>query len=137
MTGPHEGIAALASQWAEKAEHDYTAAVRLLRHDERDTPYDIVCFHAQQCVEKYLKAVCVSVQAVVPRSHDISELLPLLPEQVGNSLAIEELAELNPYAVEVRYPDFSENLTRDDAVRAMKIVDKVRLLCSRYIRPND
>lgn len=42
-------------EWADKAEGDFATAQREL--DAADHPnYDAVCFHAQQCVEKYLKA---------------------------------------------------------------------------------
>lgn len=44
------------AEWATKAEGDFATAGRELR--ARKTPnYDAVCFHGQQCAEKYLKAV--------------------------------------------------------------------------------
>jgi len=44
----------LTLEWVQKAEADYAAACWL---DQATTPvHDAVCFHAQQCVEKYLKA---------------------------------------------------------------------------------
>lgn len=42
----------LTRKWADKAEDDYKVAKILL--DLGVDAYDIVCFHAQQCVEKYL-----------------------------------------------------------------------------------
>lgn len=42
-------------EWIDKAEGDYIAAQREAR--ARKYPvYDVACFHAQQCAEKYLKA---------------------------------------------------------------------------------
>ena len=46
----------LTSEWVEKAEADRSTARRELR--VRKAPnFDAVCFHSQQCAEKYLKAV--------------------------------------------------------------------------------
>ena len=45
----------LTEEWVEKAEEDFDAADVLLYG--RDVPIAaIVCFHCQQCAEKYLKA---------------------------------------------------------------------------------
>jgi len=45
----------MATEWVEKAEADYRTAEREAR--VRKAPsHDVVCFHAQQCAEKYLKA---------------------------------------------------------------------------------
>lgn len=46
---------AIVRQWIEKAENDYRNFQNTLKMGE-DCPYDTVCFHAQQCAEKYLKA---------------------------------------------------------------------------------
>ncbi len=40
-----------------------------------ESPTDTVCFHAQQCVEKYLKAVLVSEAIDFPKTHDLEELM--------------------------------------------------------------
>ena len=42
-------------EWVNKAEADYRAAGRL--HRGSDPLHDIVCFHCQQCAEKYLKGL--------------------------------------------------------------------------------
>lgn len=46
----------LTTEWINKAEGDLTTARRELR--ARTAPnYDAECFHAQQCAEKYMKAL--------------------------------------------------------------------------------
>ena len=46
----------LTREWVNKAEGDYATAGRETR--SRKVPnHDAACFHAQQCVEKYLKAL--------------------------------------------------------------------------------
>ena len=42
-------------EWVAKAENDLKSAVYLLKM--KDCPVENVCFNAQQCVEKYLKAL--------------------------------------------------------------------------------
>jgi HEPN domain-containing protein len=42
-------------RWVVKAENDLHAVVRILT-PELDAPTDTICFHAQQCIDKYLKA---------------------------------------------------------------------------------
>jgi len=48
----------LVKLWIRKAENDLVAAEHLLTVRPH-TPYDTICFHAQQCAEKYLKAFLV------------------------------------------------------------------------------
>ena len=45
----------LTAEWLEKAEGDFAVMERESRV-RRNPAHDIVCFHAQQCVEKYLEA---------------------------------------------------------------------------------
>lgn len=44
--------------WVAKAEHDLRNAEYVLTLTEA-CPTDTVCFHSQQCAEKYLKALLV------------------------------------------------------------------------------
>ena len=46
----------VVAQWVSKAEEDLTVAEYLLTMGER-CPFATVCFHAQQLLEKYLKAL--------------------------------------------------------------------------------
>jgi HEPN domain-containing protein len=60
-------------------------------------------FHAQQCVEKALKAVLAHRRVIFRRTHDIAELLDLLLDADLLPPHADVLDELNPYAVEMRY----------------------------------
>ena len=44
----------LTQEWGQKAEGDYTVVATLWQAES--AVYDAICFHAQQCIEKYLKA---------------------------------------------------------------------------------
>ena len=46
----------LTREWVAKAEGDYATARREARA-RRQPNFDAVCFHAQQCAEKYVKAL--------------------------------------------------------------------------------
>ncbi|EDN71168.1 conserved hypothetical protein [Beggiatoa sp. PS] len=83
-----------------------------------------VCFHAQQAVEKCLKAVLILHGTALRKTHDLEELFTLLSEiNVTPHLSAEELGKLNPYAVTFRYDDIDiELLSRDDAENMMDIV---------------
>ena len=61
-----------------KAEGDLKAAAHILKLGP-DCPADIVCFHAQQCVEKYTKGLLVARGVAFPKTHDIEALCALLP----------------------------------------------------------
>jgi HEPN domain-containing protein len=64
----------VVAEWVEKAEGDFHSAERELRA-RKDTNYDAVCFHAQQCAEKYLKAFLVQHQISFRPIHDLEVLL--------------------------------------------------------------
>jgi HEPN domain-containing protein len=91
-------------EWVEKAEADYAAAL-LLRRSRKKHSRDIVCFHLQQCVEKYLKARLEEATIAFPKTHDLERLLDLVVavEPLWASLR-PAMATITDYAVEVRYP---------------------------------
>lgn len=66
--------------------------------------FAIVGFHAQQAVEKALKAVMAAHGISFPKTHNLKELHDLLLEHGHTSpLTIDQLNELTPYAVTSRY----------------------------------
>jgi len=109
--------------WAILAEEDYQLARLSLRQRRRLT-YG-ACFHAQQCVEKYLKALLTQTQTPFPKTHDLISLFRAC-EQAGVVLIVDEdgLAEMSFYAVRVRYP--GEYPSSNDAHDAIKTAQAVR-----------
>ena len=53
-----EAVLTVVREWIVKADHDLMMAAHILKLGKA-APVDIICFHAQQCVEKYLKAILV------------------------------------------------------------------------------
>lgn len=65
-------------EWLLHAEED----LRLARHAFRlktAVPYKLIAYHAQQCVEKCLKAYLVYKKIDFPYTHNISLLIEMLP----------------------------------------------------------
>jgi len=59
--------------WVQKAESDLNNAAIVLRAEDEGTA-DTVAFHAQQGVEKYLKALLAYRGIDFPKTHDIGQL---------------------------------------------------------------
>jgi HEPN domain-containing protein len=115
----------LVRQWVQKAENDLKNANHTLTMGE-DCPYDTVCFHAQQCVEKYLKALLICLSIDFPKIHDIGELIRLLPPNIRVPLLVSEQEKLTDYATVSRYPGDWEPTTRAEAEEAVAIARKIR-----------
>jgi HEPN domain-containing protein len=114
--------------WVHRTEEDWLLARSALR---RKSPLIYgTTFHAQQCAEKYLKAVLVSRRHAFPRTHDLIALHDLC---VGQGIRIpvdpDKLERLAAYAVQVRYP--GEEPTLEEAREALEIAQAVR----RWARP--
>ncbi len=86
------------------AHRDRKAFEALLQATDVDPA--VACFHAQQAVEKALKAVMCFRDLEYPRTHDLEELAGRL-EKAGLQPPIEDAAlrRLTPYAVRFRYDD--------------------------------
>ncbi len=119
MKPPEEEIRRLVAEWIKKADLDFNTTVRLSREPEFR---DIVVFHAQQAVEKYLKALLTRHQTEFPKTHVIRRLLLLLqPVEPAIVDALEDANWLSPFGVDIRYPaDFPETLPGDEA-RALEL----------------
>ena len=63
-------------EWIDKAEGDYLTATREAQADPPN--YDAACFHAQQCIEKLLKAAVIAKGEIPPKTHDLTILSALL-----------------------------------------------------------
>src|SRR5260370_12196762 len=92
------------AKWVHKAEQDWEAAHKLAS----ETPpfRDIVCFHCQQAAEKYLKALLQENGLVVPKTHELADIIDLLLPGNATLARLRRRADsLTQYAVDYRYPD--------------------------------
>lgn len=93
-----------AERYLRLARRDEAAFRALLNSATVD--FAVACFHAQQAVEKALKAVMFLHGLEFRRTHDLEELSGTLADAgVNTPLDAEELRRLTPYAVEFRYDD--------------------------------
>ncbi len=116
---------AVVREWVTKAENDLKNAAHTVKI-EKGCPTDTVGFHAQQCVEKYLKAFLVYNGIDFPRTHDIESLVTLLPEKVWLRLSIEEQRKLTAYATVTRYPGEYELIPLVEARQSVRLARRVR-----------
>jgi HEPN domain-containing protein len=120
----------ITSEWVEKAEEDY----RVARRERRAKPpaYNAACFHAQQCVEKYLKSLLQEQEFSFPKTHDLEALmrlcLPVMPQLETHR---DRLQWLTAFAVEVRYPGMGAN--EADAERCVQIAAALRIAIRRRL----
>lgn len=94
---------ALARQLLDRADDDIAAAAALLEVEQVSDA--IVGFHAQQAVEKALKAVLAAAQVDYPFTHDLQLLVALCGRAVVPMPAdlADTVPRLSPYAARLRY----------------------------------
>lgn len=114
----------LARRFLALADQDIkTFEVLIERDDIADSQ---IGFHAQQAIEKCLKAVLTINKVEFRKTHDLDELLTLLE---SNNISLppyaDKLDELNPYAVALRYDLFEPEIL--DKKLATRIVELVRV----------
>ncbi len=127
----------LVKAWFKKAENDLVNAEHTMTMTE--PPTDTVCFHAQQCAEKYLKGFLAYHSIDFPKTHSLEDLValgrtvaPSLRDDVG------EVEILSSYGVEARYPDAPYyDIPQEDAWEAIKIARQVKEVVLRLVRPTD
>jgi HEPN domain-containing protein len=120
-----EQLATVAREWIFKAEEDFQSAVHLLKVGKA-CPTATIGFHAQQCIEKYMKALLVIKSIEFPKTHDIEKLVGLLPLDVVINLPIAEQRTLSIYGTVTRYPGDYEPITVTEARKAVSMARRVR-----------
>lgn len=106
----------ITSEWVRKAEADFATLQREIQVVEHAN-YDGVCFHAQQCAEKYLKARHCEAESRFGKVHDLVALLEgVLQWEPTWEEHREDLAYLTEFAVTYRYPgECADKTTAHDA----------------------
>ncbi len=90
-------------------------------------------FHAQQAVEKILKAVLASRATPYSKTHDLAALSELISSQgLVCPIGIDALDAFTPFAVSLRYDDdFDVEL---DRVEARALVAQLRTWAEKLVR---
>jgi HEPN domain-containing protein len=107
-----------------KARADYGV---LLKLGSEPDEYDLVFgFHAQQAIEKALKAVIAASGLEFPLTHNVSVLLDIIKKaKVENPPTVSEPGLLTVFAVEYRYEDYDEPPPDIDRAKLTAEVERV------------
>ncbi len=122
----------LSEQWLKKARNDLITAKSVL--EILDGPTDTPCFHSQQAIEKAFKAVLTTMSIRFERVHDLIPLYDAIVKYLPKISGLrEDIAEISSYAVEIRYPIFSDEPSRKDAEKSLKIAENIVSHVENYI----
>ena len=114
----------LTLEWVRTAEADWKGLKMAQQASEPDLN-NRICFDAQQCIEKYLKAWLQEANIPVPRTHDLNQLLALIvPSQPKWDAWQIAFSAFEPYAVDARYPGYLT--TAAQVEHAIRICSEVR-----------
>jgi HEPN domain-containing protein len=112
----------MTAEWVAKAEGDFATMERESRVTDRPN-FEGICFHAQQCAEKYLKARLCEAGLAFGKVHDLVALLEsVLKVEPSWETHRENLAYLSGFAVSGRYPgDSADRDCARDAQRRCRV----------------
>jgi len=86
-----------------------------------------VCFHCQQCAEKYLKGLLEELVLDIPKTHDLERLQEMLELHYPTLRSlVRGLKFLSNFAVTTRYP--GEDATQRQAKAALRWMDRIRTM---------
>ncbi len=113
-------------RWLRKAGNDLKVIQRLI--DFKDAPKDLLCFHCQQAIEKYLKAYLTWVDVRVGKIHDLETILNLCIEKDKQfeKLDKDKIPKLTIYATEIRYPEEEIEVSAEEMKEAYDTAKKVK-----------
>lgn len=119
-------------EWVEKAEDDRGMTQWLA---QAPTPFgDGVCFHAQQCAEKHLKAFWEEHSILFPKTHNLAQLLDLSSDLLPELAYMRsDLERLSIYAVILHYRDCRANQRIVEEI--LRIAERVREIVRRKLGP--
>jgi HEPN domain-containing protein len=91
-------------EWIDIANEDFISA-QFLADNLYPTPFELICYHFQQCVEKYLKGFLVYNDYEPPKTHSLTDLCILCEKYKGGfSQYYDKCTILTENGVQNRYP---------------------------------
>ncbi len=110
-------------EWIEKAEGDWAVAQR--ERQASKPVWDAVCFHAQQCAEKYLKACLEEGNIPFEKIHDLVALVDSSGGMLSDlAISKKDLAYLSVVGIAARYPGAQAD--RGAAEKSVSVAAEVR-----------
>lgn len=117
---------------ARKASADATAAREFAGNP--DITDEIIGFHAQQAIEKWLKAIIAGRGEAFEHTHDLRRLVHLAVRDLKNApFDLDAVIAMTQYAAPLRYEDLldAEPLDRETTI---SLVDKVGLWAEGVVK---
>ncbi len=122
-------------EWLQKARLDLFSATILLEHDP-PVP-ETAAFHCQQAVDKTLKALLVWVNVPFEKVHSLTYLLDLGEVEFPDLTSLREnVEELAPYAVEIRYPSEMLEISSAEAGESLDTAKEVWRFVLKLLPPD-
>ena len=116
----------IASEWYEYAENDYEVAILL--SNQIKPKLEIICYHCQQCIEKYLKGFIAFNGGNLQKTHSLVALCnTCISFDTRFNEILEICANLTVYGSELRYPNKLE-IDKNNMKKALDDTNKVRIL---------
>ncbi len=127
-----------------KKKTDADHATELLKKAEKDIvminlamdnegPYDPACFHAQQAIEKMIKAVIAFHGIEYPKIHNIDKLQALCIKKIPDFPIHDfDFEELSPFAIDSRYSEETDPVM-ESAQSAQETVRQIHNLVYEYL----
>jgi HEPN domain-containing protein len=112
--------------WIRRAEDELETG-KILMRSERPISW-VICFHMQQCVEKYLKAFLIFHGREHPRTHSIPALVELCAQLAPSFYELKEwgVRELTRYATALRYGEEPYAPDEEETQRAIAVAERVQ-----------
>jgi len=117
--------------WLFRANEDIFVIENLFKSDP-ELYASTICLHAQQAVEKFLKAFLVYHNVDFPRTHDVDYLL-LECQKINREDFDLDLGNLGDLGVSLRYPDDFYVPDKEETILYLDIAFKVKKLIDSKI----
>ena len=91
---------------------------------DKDIFYEDLCFQAQQAAEKAIKCLLIFCNVEPEKTHNLVTLIKELSKYTDVPEEINEIAILNDYAVQTRYPGDYTPINEDEYNNAIIITEK-------------
>ena len=115
----------MVRKWGIKADHDFLTAQAVRRNESEEILTDTICFHCQQTIEKYLKALLVWKEIDFKKTHDLVYLqtlcVPFAP-----ALRDFNVRSLSRFGTDIRYPDDFIMPSIEETDYALGVADQIR-----------
>ena len=126
-----------AEDWIFFADKDLQAA-EIIINDEHPLT-NIVAFHCQQAIEKYLKAYIIEKKGSLTRIHDLIKLNAIANEIKDLGIDEKKLIVLNEVYLDSRYPgDLGLMLdgmpTKDQAKEFIEFVNEIKITINNELK---